>query len=92
MSPLIVVKGDYCTALTPAGIIRCLRVHHPSVVRCYRPRKIARPWFPMISSGYTHMFRSGWGRDHTRRGLEVVRLRESRPRPTQAYAGRLGQG
>jgi len=25
-SPLTVVKGDYCTRLTPARIIRCMRV------------------------------------------------------------------
>jgi hypothetical protein len=31
MSPLTVVKGDYFTALTLAGIIRCLRVHHPAL-------------------------------------------------------------
>lgn len=29
-SPFTVVKGDYCTRLTPAGIIRCVRVQdHP---------------------------------------------------------------
>jgi hypothetical protein len=30
MSPLTVVKEDYFTALTPAGITRWLEVHHPS--------------------------------------------------------------
>ena len=31
MSPLTVVKGDYFTALTPAGIIRCGGVHDPDM-------------------------------------------------------------
>ena len=29
-SPLTVLKRDYCTRLTPAGIIRCVRVQDPT--------------------------------------------------------------
>src|SRR5215510_3781685 len=44
-SPFLMVKGDYWTALTPAGIIRCLQVHHPT------PKVVNKPSPPFIVHG-----------------------------------------